>query len=87
MCDGHFGLAFKYYCHFTSPIRRYPDLMIHRIIKASINGKADEKLLKKFKKDAANASEISSLTERKAQEMEREVEKMKKAEYLSLIHI
>lgn len=81
-CDGHFGLAFKYYCHFTSPIRRYPDLMIHRIIKASINGKADEKLLKKFKKDAANASEISSLTERKAQEMEREVEKMKKAEYM-----
>ena len=82
-CQGHFGLAFKYYCHFTSPIRRYPDLMIHRIIKSSIRGEADEKLLAKYKKDAENAAEISSLTERKAQEMEREVEKMKKAEYMS----
>ncbi|MEG2529017.1 MAG: ribonuclease R [Anaerovoracaceae bacterium] len=81
-CDGHFGLSFKYYCHFTSPIRRYPDLMIHRIIKSSIKGEADEKLLKKFKQDAYNAAEISSLTERKAQEMEREVEKMKKAQFM-----
>ncbi|HKM28167.1 MAG TPA: ribonuclease R, partial [Anaerovoracaceae bacterium] len=81
-CEGHFGLSFKYYCHFTSPIRRYPDLMIHRIIKASITGRADDRLLKKFKSDATHAAEISSLTERKAQEMEREVEKMKKAQYM-----
>lgn len=81
-CEGHFGLAFSYYSHFTSPIRRYPDLMIHRIIKAFLRGQADGKLLKKFRKDAEIAAETSSLTERKAQEMEREVEKMKKAQYM-----
>lgn len=81
-CDGHFGLSFKYYCHFTSPIRRYPDLMIHRIIKSSITGAADAELLSKYKRDAEIAAETASLTERKAQEMEREVEKMKKAQYM-----
>jgi len=81
-CDGHFGLSFKYYCHFTSPIRRYPDLMIHRIIKASITGRANSALLKKYHADAEKAAENSSLTERKAQEMERDVEKMKKAQYM-----
>lgn len=81
-CEGHFGLAFKYYCHFTSPIRRYPDLMIHRIIKASINGMLDEEMTNHFKQSAAVAAETASQTERKAQEMEREVEKMKKAQYM-----
>ncbi len=81
-CEGHFGLAFKYYCHFTSPIRRYPDLFIHRIIKSAINGTADEKLLKRLKKQAEIAAETASVTERKAQEMERDVEKMKKAQYM-----
>lgn len=81
-CDGHFGLAFNYYCHFTSPIRRYPDLMIHRIIKASINGTATPALLSKFKNDAEKAADQSSITERQAQEMERDVEKMKKAQYM-----
>lgn len=81
-CEGHFGLALKYYCHFTSPIRRYPDLMIHRIIKASINGRLDEKLAKKYRRKAIYAAEQSSATERHAISLEREVEKMKKAEYM-----
>ena len=81
-CMGHFGLSFKYYCHFTSPIRRYPDLCIHRIIKASLQGNADEQKLKKYRADAAFAAASSSETERKAQTLEREVEKMKKAQYM-----
>lgn len=82
-CGGHFGLSLKYYCHFTSPIRRYPDLMIHRIIKACLHGKLDGKTLKNFKKKTLEAAEISSATERQAIELERQVEKMKKAEYIS----
>lgn len=82
-CEGHFGLGVKYYCHFTSPIRRYPDLMIHRIIKESINGKLDVKRTKVLKRRTERAAEISSATERQAQELEREVEKLKKAEYMT----
>lgn len=82
-CQGHFGLGVKYYCHFTSPIRRYPDLIIHRIIKESIKGKIDEKRIKTLKKKTDNAALIASTTERQAQELEREVEKLKKAEYMS----
>jgi ribonuclease R len=82
-CEGHFGLGVKYYCHFTSPIRRYPDLMIHRIIKESLNGKFTEARIKSLKTKAIEASSIASSTERKAQELEREVEKLKKAEYMS----
>ena len=82
-CQGHFGLSLKYYCHFTSPIRRYPDLMIHRIIKLSINGQLDAKVIKSLKRKTKDASENSSAMERQAQELEREVEKLKKAEYMS----
>ncbi|HVI39591.1 MAG TPA: RNB domain-containing ribonuclease, partial [Anaerovoracaceae bacterium] len=82
-CEGHFGLGVKYYCHFTSPIRRYPDLMIHRIIKESIHGKLDVKRVKVLKKRTDRAAEIASATERQAQELEREVEKLKKAEYMT----
>ena len=82
-CAGHFGLGVKYYCHFTSPIRRYPDLMIHRIIKESINGKLDVKRIKVLRKRTERASLISSTTERQAQELEREVEKLKKAEFMT----
>lgn len=83
MCDGHFGLSMKYYCHFTSPIRRYPDLMIHRIIKSVIKNEMSMKKIKHFRKKADEAAEQSSIMERKAIEVEREVEKLKKSEYMS----
>lgn len=85
-CGGHFGLAFRYYCHFTSPIRRYPDLMIHRIIKESVNDHMTEAKLAKYRDDVVRAADIASRTERKAQELEREVDKLKKCQYM-LDHI
>ncbi|WP_026883953.1 ribonuclease R [Clostridium akagii] len=81
-CVGHFGLAAKYYCHFTSPIRRYPDLMIHRIIKEHLHGKIDEKRNKKLIGIVDFASVQSSEMERVAQQAEREVDDLKKAEYM-----
>ena len=81
-CVGHFGLAAKYYCHFTSPIRRYPDLQIHRIIKEHINGKIDDTRVKKLTNLVDYAAKQSSETERVAQEAEREVDDLKKAEYM-----
>lgn len=81
-CEGHFGLALKYYCHFTSPIRRYPDLMIHRIIKENIKNGVSAGMIKHFKKKSEDAAEQSSMAERRAIEAEREVEKLKKAEYM-----
>lgn len=80
--EGHFGLAAEYYSHFTSPIRRYPDLQIHRIIKEVLNGKVDEKRAKKLSKIVAEAAKQSSEMERVAQEAEREVDDLKKAEYM-----
>ncbi len=82
-CIGHFGLSAKYYCHFTSPIRRYPDLMIHRIIKEFINSRINEKKQEMFEMAVENASIQSSITERKAEEAERELDNIKKAEYMS----
>lgn len=76
---GHFGLAAKYYCHFTSPIRRYPDLAIHRIIKDSLNGKLNIDKLAGFVVDAARQS---SDREIEANDVERTVEDMKKAEFM-----
>lgn len=81
-CDGHFGLATKYYCHFTSPIRRYPDLQIHRIIKESLKAGLSEKRNKHYQKILPDIAAESSRLERRADEAEREVEKMKKAEYM-----
>ena len=81
-CDGHFGLATKYYCHFTSPIRRYPDLQIHRIIKESLQKGLNEKRNKHYQKILPDIAAESSRLERRADEAEREVEKMKKAEYM-----
>jgi ribonuclease R len=80
---GHFGLAAKYYCHFTSPIRRYPDLAIHRIIKEFIKGMIDENRIRKLKGFVENASIQSSDMERRAQEAERETDDLKKVEYMS----
>ena len=81
-CAGHFGLALKYYCHFTSPIRRYPDLQIHRIIKEHLRGSLDEKRIAHYAKILGNVCVQSSRTERIADEAERETEKLKKAEYM-----
>lgn len=81
-CLGHFGLASEFYCHFTSPIRRYPDLMIHRIIKQYINGVPKEDLKLKYKAIVERASEQSSTTEKNADECEREVDDYKKAVYM-----
>lgn len=82
-CSGHFGLASKYYCHFTSPIRRYPDLIIHRIIKEYLKGKIDEKRIEKLKAVVEKAAKQSSDMERLADEAERETEDLKKAEYMA----
>lgn len=81
-CAGHFGLAAQYYCHFTSPIRRYPDLQIHRIIKEHLHGEIDEKRANKLKNIVGFAAKQSSEMERKAQDAEREVDDLKKAEYM-----
>ena len=80
--DGHFGLAAKYYCHFTSPIRRYPDLQIHRIIKANLNGKLNEKYQGSLKKKMPDVAKHCSIRERTAEEAERQTEQLKKVEYM-----
>ncbi len=79
---GHFGLAAKYYCHFTSPIRRYPDLQIHRIIKETLRGKMTEAKIQHYKGILEEVARQSSTMERRAEEVERETIKMKKAEYM-----
>lgn len=81
-CLGHFGIASTFYCHFTSPIRRYPDLMIHRIIKASLKGQKAKESRIHFEDIVAKACEQSSLTEKRADEVEREVDDYKKALYM-----
>lgn len=80
---GHFGLAVKYYCHFTSPIRRYPDLQIHRIIKENLRGRLDEARQAHYHKLLPEVAGQCSTTERRADEAERDVEKLKKVEYMS----
>jgi len=79
---GHFGLASKYYCHFTSPIRRYPDLQIHRIIKDNLNGRLPDKE-DRYKRVLPDVAKFSSIAERNAEEAEREVENIKKVEFMS----
>jgi len=82
-CAGHFGLACEQYCHFTSPIRRYPDLQIHRIIKDSLRNNLSERKLRHYTEILEKVAEDSSSLERRAAEAEREVEKLKKVEFMS----
>ena len=80
---GHFGLSTKYYCHFTSPIRRYPDLQIHRIIKENLHGKLGEQRVKHYNSILPAVAIQTSMTERRADDAEREVDKLKKVEYMT----
>lgn len=79
---GHFGLAAQHYCHFTSPIRRYPDLQIHRIIKDVLRGRLREEKTQHYTEILPDIAEHCSKTERRADEAERDTVKMKKAQYM-----
>ena len=79
---GHFGLAANYYTHFTSPIRRYPDLQIHRIIKDNLRGRMNEKKMEHYHQILPDVTKHSSEMERRADEAERETVKLKKVEYM-----
>ena len=81
-CTGHFGLASRYYCHFTSPIRRYPDLQIHRIIKEQLSGRLDEAHIAHYEAILDSVASETSRSERRADEAEREVRKLKMTEYM-----
>ncbi len=82
-CIGHFGLAAKYYCHFTSPIRRYPDLQIHRIIKENLHGGLNDKRIKHYENILPEVAQHTSTTERRADDAERDTDKQKMVEYMS----
>ena len=82
-CTGHFGLAANYYCHFTSPIRRYPDLQIHRIIKETLRGRMNAKRIEHYEGILDEVAKQSSQMERRADEAERETIKLKKCEYMA----
>ncbi len=81
---GHFGLSFSDYCHFTSPIRRYPDLAVHRILKESLKEEMSEKRLMQFKEFVVSAAVNSSMTEGYAADAELRWKDIKKAEYMSM---
>ena len=80
--DGHFGLAANYYTHFTSPIRRYPDLQIHRIIKDNLRGRMNADKMEHYRSILPEVAKRSSEMERRADEAERETVKLKKVEYM-----
>lgn len=80
--DWHFGLAAEYYSHFTSPIRRYPDLIIHRIMKEQINGRLDERRIDHYRSILHSIAQASSERERSAQDAERDCIDLKKAEFM-----
>ena len=82
--EGHFGIASKYYCHFTSPIRRYPDLFIHRVISKYLeeNYDVDEKFILEYKEQAKDRAKRASEREKIATKVERDSEALKKAEFM-----
>ena len=82
VCTGHFGLAAKYYCHFTSPIRRYPDLQIHRILKENLHGTLDERRVSHYEHILPEVAADNSAKERRADDAERDVDKLKQIEYM-----
>ncbi|MBR1873275.1 MAG: RNB domain-containing ribonuclease [Eubacterium sp.] len=82
VCDGHFGLAAKYYTHFTSPIRRYPDLQIHRILKEYRHGGISPERMSRYSDKLAGVAKQCSERERRADEAEREVDKLKMVSYM-----
>lgn len=82
-CLGHFGLACQYYCHFTSPIRRYPDLQIHRIIKEQLRGRLGDERQAHYRQILPEVAKHCSEMERRADDAERDTEKMKKAQYMA----
>lgn len=79
---GHFGLAAKYYCHFTSPIRRYPDLEIHRMIKKMLHGELDEKTSLIYRRKMPDRAKHCSRQERVAEDAERDTDALKKVEFM-----
>lgn len=81
-CVGHFGLAAQYYTHFTSPIRRYPDLQIHRIIKENLHGELNDRRLSHYERKLGEVAVWTSARERLADEAERETDKAKKVQYM-----
>lgn len=80
--EGHFGLAAKYYCHFTSPIRRYPDLQIHRIIKEHLNNRLNENKIQSLAKKMPDVAKKCSARERLAEDAEKETIQFKKVEFM-----
>ena len=81
-CEGHFGLALGHYCHFTSPIRRYPDLLVHRSLKYWLRGEMNEKTIDRLSAALPEAALRSSAMEQRAAEAERETVKLKKAQFM-----
>ncbi len=83
VCTGHYGLAANYYTHFTSPIRRYPDLQIHRIIKENLRTGLSQKRISHYDRILPQVAKQCSAMERRADEAERETDKLKKCQYMS----
>lgn len=81
-CTGHFGLACQFYCHFTSPIRRYPDLQIHRIIKEQLRGRMNGDRIDHYQSILPEVAKHASEMERRADEAERETDKLKKVQFM-----
>lgn len=81
-CSGHFGLAAGYYCHFTSPIRRYPDLFIHRVLKLAIHKDLTKKKINELNEALPDIADRTSTLERRADSAERDAVKLKKVQYM-----